>query len=97
MKAVERLHGRVQPSPAVVVKKFVRKFPVPFARRGVVFSTRPSAVQCLVTSGVNVAYRIMTVRTRFGLWTLFAAVAWIAGLIMAGVVIWRLWTDWYPR
>jgi hypothetical protein len=39
----------------------------------------------------------MTVRTRFGLWTLFAAIAWIAGLIMAGVVIWRLWAEWPLR
>jgi hypothetical protein len=39
----------------------------------------------------------MSDRKAFGLWTLFAAVAWIAGLVAAGIVIWRLWTDWSPR
>ena len=54
-------------------------------------------VQCVVTSRIKVALNIMSVRTRFGLWTLFAGIAWVAGLIAAGIVIWHLWTDWYPR
>jgi hypothetical protein len=37
----------------------------------------------------------MSVRTRFGIWTLVAAIGWIGGLILAGMAIWRLWTDWY--
>jgi hypothetical protein len=36
-------------------------------------------------------------RTRFGPWTLAAIIGWIAGIILAWVVIWHLWTDWYPR
>lgn len=39
----------------------------------------------------------MTVRTRFGLWTLVAIIGWVGGMILAFVVIWHLWTDWYPR
>jgi len=38
----------------------------------------------------------MAVRTRFGIWTLLAAIAWITGLVMAFIVIWHLWTDWSP-
>ena len=36
----------------------------------------------------------MSDKTRFGIWTLLAAIAWIVGLIMAGIVIYHLWTDW---
>jgi hypothetical protein len=36
----------------------------------------------------------MSIRTRFGIWTLLAAIGWIAGLIMASIAIWHLWTDW---
>jgi hypothetical protein len=39
----------------------------------------------------------MSVRTRFGLWTLFAIVGWVTGFVVALVVVWHLWTDWYPR
>jgi len=35
----------------------------------------------------------MKIRTRFGLWTLLGAVGWIAGLILAFISIWHLWTD----
>jgi len=35
-------------------------------------------------------------RKEFGLWSLFAAVAWISGLVVAGIVIYHLWTDWSP-
>lgn len=35
-------------------------------------------------------------RKEFGVWTLFAAIAWIGGLIAAGWVIYHLWTDWSP-
>jgi membrane protein DedA with SNARE-associated domain len=38
----------------------------------------------------------MSAPTRFGLWTLFAAICWIAGLITAGVVIWHMWKTWWP-
>lgn len=33
--------------------------------------------------------------TRFGLWTLVAAIGWVTGLILAFIAIWHLWTDWY--
>jgi hypothetical protein len=36
-------------------------------------------------------------RTGFGFWTLFAIIGWVAGIILACVAIWHLWTDWYPR
>jgi hypothetical protein len=36
----------------------------------------------------------MKIRTRFGLWTLFGAIGWLGGLILAGYAIWHLWTDW---
>ena len=38
----------------------------------------------------------MNDRKEFGFWTLVAALAWIAGLIAAGIVIYHLWTDWSP-
>jgi hypothetical protein len=39
----------------------------------------------------------MTDRREFGIWTLFAIIGWVAGVILALIVIWHLWTDWYPR
>jgi hypothetical protein len=36
----------------------------------------------------------MSIRTSFGPWTLFAAVCWIGGLVVSGIVIWHLWRDW---
>jgi hypothetical protein len=38
----------------------------------------------------------MSKKTRFGVWSLLAAIGWITGLIMAGIVIYHLWTDWSP-
>jgi hypothetical protein len=35
----------------------------------------------------------MKERKTFGFWTLFVAVAWVVGTILAGMVIWRLWTN----
>jgi hypothetical protein len=37
----------------------------------------------------------MSDHTRFGMWTLVAAIGWIAGLTMAFIAIWKLWTNWY--
>jgi hypothetical protein len=34
-------------------------------------------------------------RTGFGPWTLVAIVGWVAGMIAALVVVWRLWAGWY--
>jgi hypothetical protein len=36
----------------------------------------------------------MSDHTRFGIWTLLAAIGWIVGLIMAFATIWHLWSDW---
>jgi hypothetical protein len=41
------------------------------------------------------ASRVMSDHTRFGIWTLVAAIGWIAGLTMAFIAIWKLWTNWY--
>jgi hypothetical protein len=30
-------------------------------------------------------------RTRFTVWTLFAGIGWIVGLILAFIAIWHLW------
>jgi hypothetical protein len=35
----------------------------------------------------------MKERRPFGLWTLFVAIAWAAGTILAFIAIWRLWTS----
>jgi hypothetical protein len=37
----------------------------------------------------------MSDRKRFGLWTLAAAIGWLAGLVMAFITIRKLWSDWY--
>lgn len=39
--------------------------------------------------------RLMSDHKRFGLWTLAAAIGWIAGLAMAFITIRKLWSDWY--
>jgi hypothetical protein len=33
--------------------------------------------------------------TRFGVWTLVAAVSWISGIILAAITVWALWADWF--
>ena len=38
----------------------------------------------------------MKERKTFGFWTLLVAVAWVAGTILAGIVIYRLWAN-MPR
>ena len=43
----------------------------------------------------NTASGFMSDHTRFGIWTLVAAIGWIAGLTMAFIAIWKLWTNWY--
>jgi hypothetical protein len=40
--------------------------------------------------------RDMNERKPFGLWTLFAGIAWVVGTILAVSLIWRLWTG-MPR
>jgi len=39
----------------------------------------------------------MSDHTRFGLWTLVGIIGWVIAVILALVVVWHLWTDWYPR
>jgi hypothetical protein len=38
----------------------------------------------------------MNDRRTFGLWTLAAGIGWAAGTILALIVLWRLWTYFYP-
>ena len=38
----------------------------------------------------------MNERKPFGLWTLLIGIAWVAGTILAFILIWRLWTN-MPR
>jgi len=38
----------------------------------------------------------MTERKPFGFWTLLVAIAWVVGTILAGIVIYRLWSN-MPR
>ena len=35
----------------------------------------------------------MNARKTFGFWTLLVALAWVVGTILAGIVIYRLWTN----
>jgi hypothetical protein len=35
----------------------------------------------------------MTERKPFGLWTLFVAIAWAAGTVLAIMLVWHLWTN----
>jgi hypothetical protein len=35
----------------------------------------------------------MSDRRPFSLWTLAAAVCWLAGTILAFILLWRLWTN----
>ena len=52
-------------------------------------TTCPSAER-----GTETAFSCMSDRTRFGIWTLLAAIGWIAGLALAFFAIWHLWADW---
>lgn len=38
----------------------------------------------------------MKTRKTFGLWTLLVGIAWVAGTILAAILVWRLWTN-MPR
>jgi hypothetical protein len=38
----------------------------------------------------------MNERKPFGLWTLLVGIAWVAGTILAALLVWRLWTS-VPR
>jgi hypothetical protein len=39
----------------------------------------------------------MSNQYRFGIWTFAVVVGWVAGLILAFLMVWHLWTDWFSR
>jgi multisubunit Na+/H+ antiporter MnhB subunit len=39
----------------------------------------------------------MTDHSRFGLWTLVGAIAFLVGLAMAFLTVWHLWSGWFQR